>query len=215
MPVLPPITRCESCPVAQAIPSGSCPFVRAEMRARSSRSEFLASSRPVFFVKSGILIVLNRGESGLFADETYYGPGSIIGWHLLRCAEITPSVRAVTEAEICEIDLPGFRRFASEHPAVLLSLALDEIRSHERRTSYRLGPAKTRVARLLAARERHGSRMFPLLICGRDLARITDLRPETISRILAHFRHKGILEKGPGLFVRRSESLNPYVGSKE
>lgn len=152
----------------------------------------------VGFVKQGLLALSATDAAGLEVLASVRGPRALIGLEGMRDQPARFTVTALSDAVVCtaatsvlsrETELDG-----GAHPAsALLGVVLDELDSTCRDANLRSGPARTRVARFIAAYAgvlRPGQRTA---FSKRHVATLLGIRPETMSRCLKALADEGLI----------------------
>ncbi|MCC6807454.1 MAG: helix-turn-helix domain-containing protein [Deltaproteobacteria bacterium] len=134
------------------------------------------------------------------------GPGALLRSECLAPRAAVHTIVAITEVELCALHADAFRAFALARPAVTLQLLATELHQRDLDASFRAGPAVARLCRFLLAWLRGGGGAYPLPFTQEMLARLIDLRPETLSRVLKLLRKDGLIDT-TGLFVRDASRL--------
>jgi CRP-like cAMP-binding protein len=158
----------------------------------------------VFIVRDGTVLVTCFSSEGDEVWSSVRGPDTLIGAELLRRGRCEVDVVALTEVRLLRIAGDDFRNWIgpAHSPALtVIDLLLQEIAATGRDRAMTTGPAVSRIARFLRERQRVESAGRPFDIEQRVLARVLQIRPETLSRTLSKLRQDGILGTGPRLRV--------------
>lgn len=160
------------------------------------------------FVKRGYVTLEQSGRTVL------RGPGSLLGVECLVPRPRASTVVAVTDVEVCTLSAPELRVFSLVRPGALLGLLSTELEERELDASYSSGSASVRLCRFLLVRARRGGGEHPLPFRQETLARLLDLRPETLSRVLSELRRQGVVADD-GLFVADVARLRAIASGAE
>jgi CRP-like cAMP-binding protein len=158
----------------------------------------------VLILREGTVLVTCFNSEGDEVWSSVRGPDTLIGAELLRRGRCEVDVIALTEVRLLRIGAEDFRSWvASPHSpaAAIIDLLLQEISAHSRDRAMTTGSALSRIARFLRERQKMESAGRPFDIEQRVLARVLQIRPETLSRTLGKLRNDGILAPGPRLSV--------------
>jgi len=158
----------------------------------------------VFIVREGTVLVTSFSSEGDEVWSSVRGPDTLIGAELLRHGRCDVDVVALTEVRLLRIGRDDFQNWIGppHSPALtVVDLLLQEIAASGRDRAMTTGSAMSRIARFLRERQRVESAGRPFDIEQRVLARVLQIRPETLSRALSKLRQDGILATGPRLSV--------------
>ncbi len=156
----------------------------------------------VFFIIEGLLKLVSYLPSGRSRIVRLHRGGSVLGLEGLCAKRYAHAAIAVTPVSAFRLPLSTLQRLRRDDPAIYLRLVE---RWHDYLeiadtwiTEFSTGPIRGRVARLLAylATLRHsgdGGRV-QLLTC-EEMGSILGVTPESVSRILAHFKRQRILAR--------------------
>ncbi|OLD92860.1 MAG: hypothetical protein AUG84_00270 [Chloroflexi bacterium 13_1_20CM_4_66_7] len=172
----------------------------------------------VFLVREGTVIVTLFTADGDEAWSSIRGPDTLIGAELLRHGRCEVDVVALTDVRLLRIAADEFRAWAGpahSPSATIVELLLQEISAVGRDRAMTTGAAVARIARFLRERHRMESAGRPFDIEQRILARVLQIRPETLSRILSRLRQDGILAPGPRLSVIDAHRLSRLADPSE
>jgi len=165
----------------------------------------------VFLVREGTIIVTSFTADGDEVWSSIRGPDALIGAELLRHGRCEVDVVALTEVRLLRISADDFRAWAGSghsNSATIIELLLQEVSALGRDRAMTTGSAVARIARFLRDRHRMESAGRPFDIEQRILARVLQIRPETLSRTLSKLRQDGILAPGPRLSVIDAHRLS-------
>ena len=172
----------------------------------------------VLIVREGTVLVTCFNAEGDEVWSSVRGPDTLIGAELLRRGRCEVDVIALTEVRALRIGADDFRAWVgSSHAttAAIIDLLLQEISAHSRDRAMTTGSAIARIARFLRERQRMESAGRPFDIEQRVLARVLQIRPETLSRTLGKLRNDGILAPGPRLSVIDAHRLCRLADASE
>jgi CRP-like cAMP-binding protein len=196
-----PIRDCQRCPLGAACLPAACPWT-VEQRSEGRHVAFNgAAVERVSFVKRGY-VALHARRGTL---QALRGPGALLGVECLSPRAHAHTITALTPVELCTLAADDFRAFALAKSAVTMSLLSQELRNRDLDETFRSGAAAARLARFLLARLEQGGGSYPVPFTQETLARLLDLRPETLSRVLKRMRDDGAI--GERLFVRDPAAL--------
>jgi len=165
----------------------------------------------VFIVREGTVVVTCFTADGDEVWSSIRGPDTLIGAELLRHGRCEVDVVALTEVRLLRISPDDFRSWVGplhSPAAAIIEHLLQEISALGRDRAMTAGTAVARIARFLRERHRMESAGRPFDIEQRILARVLQIRPETVSRILTKLRQDGILAPGPRLSVIDAHRLS-------
>jgi CRP-like cAMP-binding protein len=165
----------------------------------------------VLIVREGTVLVTCFTADGDEVWSSVRGPDTIIGAELLRHGRCELDVVALTEVRLLRIAPDDFRAWigpAHSPAAAIVELLLQEISALGRDKAMTVGTAVARIARFLRERHRMESAGRPFDIEQRILARVLQIRPETLSRTLTRLRQDGILAPGLRLSVLDAHRLS-------
>jgi CRP-like cAMP-binding protein len=146
------------------------------------------------------------------------GPDTLIGGEILRHGRCELDVIALTEVRLLRIAPDDFRAWigpAHSPGAAIIELLLQEISALARDKAMTVGTAVSRIARFLRERHRMESAGRPFDIEQRILARVLQIRPETLSRTLTKLRQDGIIGHGPRLSVVDTHRLSRLADAND
>jgi len=165
----------------------------------------------VLIVREGTVLVTSFTADGDEVWSSVRGPDTIIGAEILRHGRCELDVIALTEVRLLRIAPDDFRAWigpAHSPAAAIIELLLQEISALGRDKAMTVGTAVARIARFLRERHRMESAGRPFDIEQRILARVLQIRPETLSRTLTKLRQDGIIAHGPRLSVVDTHRLS-------
>jgi CRP-like cAMP-binding protein len=169
-------------------------------------------------VREGTVLVTSFTADGDEVWSSVRGPDTLIGAELLRNGRCELDVVALTEVRLLRIAPDDFRAWvgpAHSPAAAIIELLLQEISALGRDRAMTTGTAIARIARFLRERHRMESAGRPFDIEQRILARVLQIRPETLSRTLTKLRLDGILAPGPRLSVLDPRRLSRLADASD
>ena len=169
-------------------------------------------------VREGTVIVTCFTAEGDEVWSSIRGPDTFIGAELLRRGRCEVDVVALTEVRLLRISADDFRSWvgpAHSPSAAIVELLLQEIAALGRDRAMTAGTAVARIARFLRERHRMESAGHPFDIEQRILARVLQIRPETLSRALGKLRQDGIIAPGPRLSVLDAHRLSRLADASD
>jgi CRP-like cAMP-binding protein len=172
----------------------------------------------VLIVREGTVLVTCFNAEGDEVWSSVRGPDTLVGAELLRRGRCEVDVIALTEVRLLRIAADDFRAWVGSSQsttAAIIDLLLQEISAHSRDRAMTTGSAVARIARFLRERQRMESAGRPFDIEQRVLARVLQIRPETLSRTLGKLRNDGILAPGPRLSVIDAHRLCRLADASE
>ena len=190
-----PVESCATCALGA---SGSCLFSPRQVTAGAVLELQGEVATEVSFVKQGLLALSAIDAAGLEMLASVRGPRALIGLEGLHGRSARFTVTALMDSVVCTTAAAALSRDVElhrpSHPAsALLGVVLDELDSTCRDANLRAGPARTRVARFIAAYAgllRPGQRTA---FSKRHVATLLGIRPETMSRCLKALADEGLI----------------------
>src|SRR5207237_10370254 len=149
----------------------------------------------VLIVREGTVLVTCFNAEGDEVWSSVRGPDTVIGAELLRRGRCEVDVVALTEVRLLRISADDFRSWVGpphSPSAAIVELLLQEVSALGRDRAMTAGTAVARIARFLRERHRMESAGRPFDVEQRILARVLQIRPETLSRTLTRLRRDGI-----------------------
>lgn len=203
-----PIRDCDRCPIGVASAPRACAFV-CEKRGVGRHLGFGGVEvERAAFVKRGYVMLEQAGRAAL------RGPGALLGAECLVPRVRASTVVTVTDVEVCLLSATELRLFSLVRPGAFLSLLSAELEQRELDATYSSGPAPVRLCRFLQKRLESGGGEHPLPFTQETLARLLDLRPETLSRVIKELRKDGVLS-AQGLFVAAPAALRAIASGDQ
>lgn len=203
-------TTCAECPVGRAagLDEGrTCPFMA---RRHAAHRILYLEGEPagsVWFVRSGA-VVLYRAIGEADVVQTVRRPGSFVGLEAVAQESYTETARIAGSATLCGATRDVVATWLGPRTparAILLYL-LEQLAGDAPRPS---GSARSRVARWLLIEAE-----APSYVPRHTVARLLDIAPETLSRILRELDENGSIETGRrAVKVLREGDLARLAGS--
>jgi CRP-like cAMP-binding protein len=172
----------------------------------------------VLIVREGTVLVTCFTADGDEVWSSVRGPDTLIGAEVLRHGRCELDVVALTEVRLLRIAPDDFRAWigpAHSPAATIVELLMQEVAALGRDRAMTTGTAVARIARFLRERHRMESAGRPFDIEQRILARVLQIRPETLSRTLTKLRQDGILAPGPRLSVLDARRLSRLADASD
>ena len=158
----------------------------------------------VVFVKKGTVLVTTVGPGGSETGCAQRGAGAIVGLELVTGSRANSEARALSPVTVCTLSPSAFTRWVGDldcRPGAILKMALSEATRQRRERLSTTGSAPSRLARYLIDRDQGEPTARPPKLQRRVLARMLEMRPETLSRAIAALRRRGAISGGPMLRV--------------
>ena len=183
--------------------------------------DVMSDKKHIYSIRSGIVKLVNVSQDGSQRIVRLLGPGAAIGFELLQNSDnYRHTAFAVTDVNACKIPLSTLKQLKIKHP---------ELGNHVRKqlqnqldladqwiVALGTGSTKQRVAQLILFMEKHfadDNKAF-LLLSRDDMAAMTGIATETISRAVAEFKRQDILKKvKTHLYTCDTEQLEEIVQS--
>lgn len=184
----------------------TCPFIARRHAARRTLYLEGDAAERLWFVRDGA-VLLSRGAADGEAVQAVRWPGALIGLEALGARRYRDTARVAGDATLCGASRDAVLAWLGhDTPAlallrhVALQLADDPTRPS--------GPARGRVARWLLE-EADATRE----LARQTIARLLDLAPETLSRVLAELAAAGVIRlTRRSLAVLRPDALARIAG---
>jgi CRP-like cAMP-binding protein len=166
------------------------------------------NDRAVFSIRSGMIKIMSLTSDGSQRIVRLLGGGAAIGLELLEPGNhYRHSAIAVNEVDACRIPLATMLSLEAEYPQ-LCPQVRKRLQEHLDRADQWIvtlgtGPARKRVAYLLLLMIEYSTLPNKTieLLGGDDMAAIIGTSAETVSRIIAEFKRRRLLEKvAPNLY---------------
>jgi len=168
----------------------------------------------VIYIRKGFVKVFmeNAGETVIIGIAQPY---SFVGIQALYGSPVFPfSVEALTDTEVCMKDINTFRELVLENPefaqGVIEVLNANLTQSYNRIFTLTTRQISARFSELLYYMRNvlYASNPFKLTVSRKELADLVSTTPESISRMLADFKEKGIIKvDGQSIEILDSEKL--------
>lgn len=170
-------------------------------RRRESVLDPRAPDDYVYLVKAGSVRLYRLSAAGRELTTAILRPGQLFGTAaLVGSGERAMLAEALEDSLICSAGAEEFLRIVSSHPLlaarVLVALARQSLRLEQQLEHFAFQEAPTRVAQaLLQLAEDHGGHL-PQRLTHSELAKLVGTRRETVSKALAQFAARGLVEVG-------------------
>ncbi|MGD8560778.1 MAG: Crp/Fnr family transcriptional regulator, partial [Gammaproteobacteria bacterium] len=160
-----------------------------------------ADADAVYVISSGLVKLLRYLPNGRARIVRLHGPRHIVGLSGLIQPEYEHTAIATNDAEIIKVPISFIKEIRNTNPEFYLELA--EQWYHYLReadlwiTQFSTGSIRARVARLiifLFFLEMEANPGYVKLLPGEDMASILGVTPESVSRVMAEFKRKHIME---------------------
>jgi CRP/FNR family transcriptional regulator len=167
---------------------------------------FYESNHPlaIYCVRQGAIKLWRlglRGEQHLVGTR---GPGDLVGYRAaLAGRPYIATAEALERSQVCAIPRESFLESLREDllfaHALLARLAADSLDIEDRLVARAIDPARKRIARFLIQRVPTGSTsdgpiVVSLPFSHAEIAHLTGVSPETLSRMLGSFARRGVLQ---------------------
>jgi CRP-like cAMP-binding protein len=174
----------------------------------------------IYSIRQGLVKLLHYTDDGTRRIVRMLGPGASIGLELLDGLDgYRHTAVTVNKVDACRIPLTTVKELQSKHPE-LCNQVRQHLQDHLDRADEWIialgaGPARERVAHLLLMQgelsvDPNGD---IALFGGEDMAAITDISVETVSRIIAEFKRGHLLYKvADGLYRCDRQALQTIAG---
>jgi len=172
----------------------------------------------VMVIVSGRVRLSTASADGRSIVVRIAGPGEVLGLSATvvgRASELT--AETLEPAHIKVISREGFRQWLRAHPELAFQIAQELAEEynntcHQLRSMLLTNTASERLARTLLQMVRNAApgkeARVPFVMTHQELAEIIGTSRETVTRLLASMRHKGLIEiEGSTLLVRNREAL--------
>ncbi len=153
----------------------------------------------IYYIKEGLIKIFTEDFHGavVLSIETR---GYFLGLHALSPPhKYTYSATAFEDTKVCTLDINAFRKVLVSNPlfstAILRQMSKDTMKSFERIATVGIKQLHGRLADLLLCLSVriYRSRKFTTSLSRRDMAEVTMMSGESLSRVLKDFREEGIL----------------------
>ena len=159
-----------------------------------------SSKKFIYSIRRGMVKLVHVAEDGVSRIVRLLGPGAAIGLELLEDAKsYHHTAIAVTQVDLCKIPVATTKQLTQEYPALCdhvgqqLQNQLDI--ADQWIVALSTGAARQRVAQLVLVLEKffsEDSGAF-ILLNREDMAAITGIAVDTVSRMIAEFKRNKIL----------------------
>jgi CRP-like cAMP-binding protein len=173
----------------------------------------------VYSIRSGIVKLSSRNSDGEQRIVRLLGAGATIGLELLEAGRhYQHTAIALNDVDACRIPVDTIFELETGFPEICqqirrrLQAQLD--RADQWIVTLGTGPAKKRIAHLLLLMMQYSTKDNGdiTLLGGMDTAAIIGSSPETVSRILAGMKRKGVLKKvSANLYRGDSQALEAII----
>jgi len=159
-------------------------------------------SHIVYIRKGFVKIYMEDGDD--LTTLSIAKPGAFLGMHALNGQPIAPfSAEALTDTEVCLKDVNVFKALILENPefasGVIEVLNAKLTQAYKRMFSLTTKQIDGRFSELLLYLSNvvYESNPFNLTIARKEIANLISATPESVSRLISHFKELGII-KGTG-----------------
>jgi CRP/FNR family cyclic AMP-dependent transcriptional regulator len=180
------------------------------------------SSQGVMVIVSGRVKLSTASADGRTIIVRMAGPGEVLGLSATvvgRPCELTAETLEPTRIKI--IPRESFRHWLSVHPELAFQIAQELAEEynnacHQLRSMALSHTAAQRLARTLLQLVRNAGpgneARVPLSLTHQEIAEMIGISRETVTRLLASFRHKGLIELGSSMLVVRDREALRQLG---
>ena len=185
--------------------------LRCEQFSSGTLVEIEFTKGQLAYVRSGQILVTMVDRAGRETLCMHRGPGTLLGLESLHGHRFPYQIWALTDVDLCTAELEDLAGWLEQNPhpsQVLLHLAIRGMHQCKSERIALRGDAAQRVARFLlstmtpeAPASTRQLRSPPLALRKNVLARILDMRPETLSRVLRKLERLGAVMVEPQLRV--------------
>ena len=159
-----------------------------------------SSKKFIYSIRRGMVKLVHVAEDGLSRIVRLLGPGAAIGLELLEDAKCYHHTAiAVTRVDLCKIPVATTVQLTTEHPT-LCSQVGQQLQNQldiadQWIVALSTGAARQRVAQLILVLEKFFSESNGsfVLLNREDMAAITGIAVETVSRMIAEFKRQKLL----------------------
>lgn len=159
----------------------------------------------IYSIRRGMVKLTHNAQDGTNRILRLLGPGSAIGLELLDGADsYHHTATAINEVDLCKIPVSTIKQLETDYPMLctqVRSLLQGQLNIADQWiVDLSTGTARQRVTRLLLIlNELSADKDGHFLLLGReDMAAITGVTAETVSRVIAEFKRKNALRKQSG-----------------
>ncbi|UCB55924.1 MAG: Crp/Fnr family transcriptional regulator [Thiotrichales bacterium] len=154
----------------------------------------------IYSIRRGMVKLAHLAQDGSNRIVRLLGPGAAVGLELLDGAEnYHHTAIAITEVDLCKIPVPTIRQLEDNHPALCMHVGrqLQEQLNLADQWIVALstGTARQRVAQLLLVLDEFFADENDafILLSREDMAAMTGIAVETVSRMIADFKRQKLL----------------------
>jgi CRP-like cAMP-binding protein len=174
----------------------------------------------IFSIRRGMVKLVHVAEDGDSRIVRLLGPGSAIGLELLDGADgYHHTAIAVTQVDLCKIPVATTIQLTHEHPKLCAHVGQqlqDQLNLADQWiVALSTGSARQRVAQLVLILEKFFSDddgAF-ILLSREDMAAMTGIAVETVSRMIAEFKRQKLLYRHrDNLYMCNVAALQQYTG---
>ena len=173
----------------------------------------------IFSIRRGMVKLVHVAQDGDNRIVRLLGPGSAIGLELLDGAEgYHHTAIAVTQVDLCKIPVATTIQLTHEHPQLCAQVGQqlqDQLNLADQWiVALSTGSARQRVAQLVLILEKFFSDEEGafMLLSREDMAAMTGIAVETVSRMIAEFKRQKILYRHrDNLYMCNASALQQYT----
>ena len=173
----------------------------------------------VYSIRHGMVKLVHVSKDGTNRIVRLLGPGSAIGLELLDVADVYHHTAvAVTKVDLCRIPVPTMMQLKSNHPILCQQIAKQLQEQLDLADQWIVtlggGTARQRVAHLLLILDEFFANEDGsfILLNREDMAAMTAVVVETVSRVIAEFKRQKILYKTKGkLYMCNVAALQKFT----
>ena len=173
----------------------------------------------IFSIRRGMVKLVHVAQDGENRIVRLLGPGSAIGLELLDGAEgYHHTAIAVTQVDLCKIPVATTLQLTHEHPMLCAQVGQqlqDQLNLADQWiVALSTGSARQRVAQLVLILEKFFSDEEGafMLLSREDMAAMTGIAVETVSRMIAEFKRQKILYRHrDNLYMCNVSALQQYT----
>lgn len=171
----------------------------------------------VYSVRSGLLKQVQRAANGSPRIVGLLKRGDTAGLSSVVGIPLNVGIEALHQSEVCRIPVQTLRDLEQGVPELRAQILIRQQRNLEAAnaiiTHLSTGTAQGRVARCLLQTLSDANDDECQAICREDMAALTSVTVETVSRIVADFKRQGLLKEYRGLFTLNRAGLDLYARS--
>lgn len=180
------------------------PIEKLRLPARTSLYLQGDPGKHVYTVRSGLIKLVHYGEGGVYRIVRLQRRGDVLGLEVLIDKRYRHTAEAVSEVELCQIPSSLIQQVEHTCSAIVdglmnrMQMSLDA--ADDVITELSTGPAHARVARFLLMLACDEGATHCDYLSREDTASLLGLTIETVSRVFAEFKRKGVLNESGGCF---------------